>query len=173
MGIDPLIIQNVVENVRAEVLPAQPTLKLDPALIDKIATKVPLFRALPRQGLLGMLALAEHFPVQRGDVVFNEGDIGNSFYVLISGEVVVEKTVAGKKANLARLEPGECFGEMALVDREVRSATVRALGEIVVMRFYREQVDANPVVAAVLYRNIARILAGRLGASDTLLASLM
>jgi len=47
MGIDPAIVQNIAERVRAEVLPARtaPAIKLDPAIIQKIAQKVPILRA--------------------------------------------------------------------------------------------------------------------------------
>ncbi len=174
MGIDPAIVQNIAERVRAEVLPARsaPALKLDPAIIQKIAQKVPIFAGMSQPCLLDTLATGEHFTIQPGEAVFREGDMGNSFYVLIAGDVVVEKQRDGKPVELARLGPGECFGEMALVGNEVRSATVRATGPLVAMRFYRELIDANPESASAIYRNIARILAARLGESSLVLADL-
>ena len=77
-------------------------------------------------------------------MVFTEQDIGDSFFVLISGEVLVEKLRNGKVVELARLSAVHCFGEMVLVGNHLRSATVRAAREAVTMRFYREFVDANP-----------------------------
>jgi CRP-like cAMP-binding protein len=173
MGIDPTIIQNVVQNVRAEVLPRLPSIKLDPAIIQKIAQKVPIFSSMSQPCLMATLAVAEHLPVKAGEPVFREGDMGNSFYVLIAGEVTVEKLRDGKAVELARLGPGECFGEMALVGNDVRSATVRAVNDVVTMRFYRELIDSNPESAHVIYRNISRILAARLGESSLMLADLM
>jgi len=176
MGIDPVIIQNVAERVRAEVLPRTPApsgLRLDPAIIQKIAQKVPIFAGMSQSDLLATLATGEHFTVNAGEAVFREGDMGNSFYVLIAGEVAVEKLREGKPVELTRLGPGECFGEMALVGNDVRSATVRALGHVVAMRFYRELIDANPESASAIYRNIARILAARLGESSLMLADLV
>lgn len=174
MGINPAIVQNIAERVRAEVLPqrAASALKLDPAIIQKIAQKVPIFAGMSQPCLLDTLATGEHFTVQAGEAVFREGDMGNSFYVLIAGDVVVEKMRDGKPVELTRLGPGECFGEMALVGNDVRSATVRATGPLVAMRFYRELIDANPESASAIYRNIARILAGRLGESSLMLADL-
>ena len=174
MGIDPAIVQNIAERVRAEMLPqrAAPALKLDPAIIQKIAQKVPIFAGMSQPCLLDTLATGEHFTIQAGEAVFREGDMGNSFYVLIAGDVVVEKLRDGKPVELARLGPGECFGEMALVGNDVRSATVRAAGPLVAMRFYRELIDANPESATAIYRNIARILASRLGESSLMLADL-
>ena len=173
MGIDPAIFQNVVQNVRAEVLPRLPSFKLDPAIMQKIAQKVPIFSGMNQARLMATLAVAEHFPVKAGESVFREGDLGNSFCVLIAGEVIIEKLRDGKSVELARLGAGECFGEMALVGNDVRSATVRAVNDVVAMRFYRELIDANPESASIIYRNISRILAARLGESSLMLADLV
>lgn len=173
MGVDPVIVQKVASNVRAEVLPRAQAYKFDPAIVEKIAQKVPIFSGMTMACLMDTLAVAENFTVQAGELVFAEGDIGNSFYVLIKGEVVVEKSSAGKAAPLVRLGPGECFGEMALVGNEVRTATVRALDEVIAIRFYRELIDSNPESAHIIYRNIARILAARLGQSSIQLADLV
>ena len=174
MGVDPTIVQSVAERMRAEVLPkAAPALRLDQSIIEKIAQRVPIFAGMSRADMVAVLATGEHFSVDPGQPVFREGDIGNSFYVLITGDVVVEKLRDGRPVELKRLGPGECFGEMALVGNDLRSATVRALGDVVVaMRFYRELIDSNPEGAAAIYRNIARILASRLGESSVLLAEL-
>jgi CRP-like cAMP-binding protein len=176
MGIDPAIIQNIAERVRAEVLPrasGTPGLKLDPAIIRKIAEKVPIFAGMSQPLLLSTLSTGEHFSIGKGEAVFKEGDMGNSFFVLIAGEVAIEKLRDGKVVELARLGSGECFGEMALVGNDVRSATIRALGQVVAMRFYRELVESNPESSSIIYRNIARILASRLGESSLMLADLV
>ncbi|MBT9507612.1 cyclic nucleotide-binding domain-containing protein [Rhodoferax sp.] len=173
MKVDPAIVQIHAENVRAEVIDRTPTLKLDPAILQKIKQKVPIFSGMTPECLMSTLAVAEYFPVKAGEVVFNERDIGDSFFVLIAGEVVVEKVSNGKKAELARLSAGNCFGEMALVGNHLRSATVRAVDDVVTMRFYRELVDSNPESAHIIYRNIASILAARLDESSVMLADLV
>lgn len=172
MGIDRAIIQNVAQSMRAEVLPRGPGIKLSPAIIQKIAQKVPIFSGMSQDRLIATLAVAEHFPVKAGAPVFREGDVGNSFYVLIAGEVIVTKFREGRSIELARLSPGECFGEMALAGNDVRSATVQAVGAVDTMRFYREKIDAYPEAAHIIYRNISRILAARLGESSLMLAEL-
>ena len=92
--------------------------------------------------------------------------------MLIAGEVVIEKVRNGQVVPLARLAPGECFGEMALVGSPLRSASVRALRDSVSMRFDRERVDSYPDSAHIIYRNIARILSARLDTSSELLTEL-
>jgi len=173
MGVDPAIVQNVAERTRTDVSARQaPALRLDPALVQKIAQKVPIFAGMSPDALLTTLATGEHYTVRQGEALFREGDMGNSFFVLIAGEVVVEKLREGKPVELKRLGAGECLGEMALVGNDLRSATVRALGDTVAMRFYRELIDANPASASIIYRNIARTLAARLGESSVMLVDL-
>lgn len=173
MKIDPAIVQIFAENVRAEIIPRAAVIKLDAAIIQKIKEKVPIFSGMTPDCLTRTLAVAEYFSVKAGEVVFSERDIGDSFFVLINGEVQVEKLSNGKPVELARLGAGHCFGEMALVGNHLRSATVRATRDTVTMRFYRELIDANPESAHVIYRNIATILAKRLDDSSVTLAGLV
>ena len=84
MKVDPAIIRMSAENVRAEVLARAPDLKLDPAIIQKIRQQVPIFKGMTRDCLMRTLATAEYFSVKAGEVLFNEEDIGESFFVLIA-----------------------------------------------------------------------------------------
>ena len=173
MKVDPAIAQIFAENVRAEILPRSGALKLDPTIIQKIKKKVPIFSGMAPDCLMRTLAMAEYYSVKAGDAVFKERDIGDSFFVLVAGEVLVEKIRNGKVVELARLSPGNCFGEMALVGNHLRSATVRVTRDAVTMRFYRDLIDANAESAHVIYRNIASILASRLDESSEMLADLV
>jgi len=107
-------------------------------------------------------------------VVFREGERGDSLYAIISGSVrVVRKLPAGGEEVLALLQPGECFGEISLVDEESRSATVIANEPSELIRIRRETfnrlVEEDPELALKLYRALVRILCERLRATnDTL-----
>lgn len=65
-----------------------------------------------------------------GDVIVQQGDVGDCMYVIQEGEAEVWRTDNGHQALLQVRRKGEFFGEMALFDNEVRSATVRARGEV-------------------------------------------
>jgi CRP-like cAMP-binding protein len=171
--VDPAVAKIFAENVRANVIVRPQGLQLDAAIVAKIANRVKVFKGMTHDCLISTLSVAEHQPHKAGDIVFNEGDIGSAFHILIAGEVSVEKTKNGQTVQLARLGPGECFGEMALVGSHTRSATVRALKDSVTMRFDRERVDAYPDSAHIIYRNIASILATRLDESSVTLADLV
>jgi CRP/FNR family transcriptional regulator, cyclic AMP receptor protein len=172
VAIDPLIIQSVAQSMRAEILPRAQVTRLDPNIVEKIARKVPIFSGMSLPCLMNTLGDAEHVPVKVGQSVFLEGERGRFFFVLIAGDVMVEKMRDGRTFELARLGPGECFGEMALVGKQVRSASVRALNEVIAMRFDPLLIEANPESAHIIYRNIAHILASRLDDSSMMLADL-
>lgn len=171
--IDPAVIQILAENVRAQVIPRPSGMKLDPLIVKKIAQRVPVFAGMSTDCLMATLSTADHYPVNAGEPVFNEGDMGSAFYVVIAGEVAVQKQRNGETVELARLGTGECFGEMALVRNDIRTATVVAVRDSVTMRFERERIDTNPASAHIIYRNIARILSSRLDDSSVMLADLV
>ena len=179
--IDPALVQMFAENVRAQVItrapppppPPAPGLKLDPAIVQKIAQRVPVFAGMSPELLLATLGRADTYPVKSGEPVFNEGDTGTAFYVAVSGEFVVQKQRNGESVTLAKLGTGECFGEMALVRNDVRTATVVALRDSMTMRFERERIDATPESAHIIYRNIATVLARRLDDSSVTLANMV
>ena len=62
-----------------------------------------------------------------GEVVFDEGDSGDSLYMILSGEVEVSKLLGEQPQVIGTLQAGEYFGEMALLGRQPRSASTRAL----------------------------------------------
>ena len=88
--------------------------------------------------------------------------MGKSFYVIIVGAVSVQKMHDGQDVVLARMGAGECFGEMALVRDDIRTATVVAVRDCAALCFERERIDAHPQIAHPVYKNIAAILAKRL-----------
>ena len=64
-----------------------------------------------------------------GEIIIKQGESGNCMYVIQSGEVEVLRYNNGTQVRLAIRKAGDFFGEMALFSKEVRSATIRALGE--------------------------------------------
>ena len=65
-----------------------------------------------------------------GEIIVRQGEQGNCMYVLQKGEVEVLLRDGDKELCLAVLGEGDFFGEMGLFEQEVRSASVRALGEV-------------------------------------------
>jgi CRP/FNR family cyclic AMP-dependent transcriptional regulator len=82
----------------------------------------PLFKGIDAQGLAMLASLATPVDFPAGHVIARQGEIGTGFFVIVSGEVrVVRDGVV-----VARLGPGEFFGELSVLDRMPRNATVAA-----------------------------------------------
>jgi CRP-like cAMP-binding protein len=179
--VDPEIANLLSENVGArkvyvEPIPPQavtPTIRLDQQIIKKIADRVAIFAHLPQDGLLAALALGEVQHYRAGDVLFREKDLGRSFYVVIVGAVDVVKEREGRAVRVASLGVGECFGEMALVRDDLRTATVLAQVDCVTLCFQRARIDAYASIASVIYKNIAGVLARRLDERNSSMADRM
>jgi CRP-like cAMP-binding protein len=119
---------------------------------------VPLFRDLSADELLPVAQFAAEVKLAPGEVVFREGDDGDRLYIVAVGKVEVLR--AGQR--IAELGPGECFGEMALLDRTPRSATVRTLEETTLVATARDDFNDLLDLYPALARAIAAVLAGRL-----------
>jgi CRP-like cAMP-binding protein len=65
-----------------------------------------------------------------GDVIVRQGEPGDCMYEILEGTVEVLREKNSQEVCLAVLSKGDFFGEMAIFEREVRSATVRAMGEV-------------------------------------------
>ena len=126
--------------------------------------------------------LARELPskhVEVGAIVVREGDTATDMYVVIGGELEVVKLGRdGGEARVALFGPGDWFGEMAIVDVQPRSATVRALAPTLLLRigadevdrlFYRRDIRAY----SMFVMNIARELSRRLRVADGIVAQLV
>src|SRR5690606_9801206 len=74
-----------------------------------------------------------------GEAIMTQGEAGATLYVLLKGEAAVELNAGGGTREIARLKPSEFFGEMALFDDQPRSATVKAVGDCVVLTLERDR----------------------------------
>lgn len=74
-----------------------------------------------------------------GDFIFFEGDIEAHFYIIESGSVkIFSKNKQGQKIELAKLNPGETFGEFALIDNGARTASAQAETDCKLMKISEE-----------------------------------
>jgi CRP-like cAMP-binding protein len=64
-----------------------------------------------------------------GDIIIQQGDEGNCMYVIQEGQVEVILENDGQEIKVGVRDPGEIFGRMAIFDRDVRSATIRSVGQ--------------------------------------------
>lgn len=95
------------------------------AVEDTLAS-TEIFSQLPKSNLERLAKLTVVRQYKAGDVMVREGELGVAFYVVSKGRVEVVKGLGGQEMVMATLGPGSFFGEMALFDNQVRSASVRA-----------------------------------------------
>jgi CRP-like cAMP-binding protein len=95
-----------------------------------------------------------------GDVIVREGEIGNCMYEIQSGKVEVIREKDGKAVRLAELDRGDFFGEMAIFEREVRSATVRAVGPVRALTIDKKallrRISEDPTLAFRILQKLSR-----------------
>lgn len=99
---------------------------------------IPFFAGLDEQQCRQLAESGRHLQVRAGDLIFREGEPGEHLFIVCVGQVKVFCEGAQGVVELARLSAGEFFGELALLDREPRSASVRAQSDCELLALSRE-----------------------------------
>lgn len=73
-----------------------------------------------------------------GAVIFKDGDPGQTMFIILEGQVEISKVLGDHKMVLATLDRGSIFGEMAIIDREPRSATAITVTDVLMLEMSRE-----------------------------------
>jgi len=136
-------------------------------IANECLSKSPMFAGLTQEECLQILALAERRTFQDDELIIEEGAPGDALFVIEQGTVRVEKrTIEGYEEMLSSLSDFECFGEMSLIDRGPRSATVRTMGPVTALVFPQDKLDeffeTHPRVHRILLANLSRIVVSRL-----------
>jgi CRP-like cAMP-binding protein len=100
--------------------------------------------------------------VDAGKIIFEEGEEGDQMFIIQAGRVKVSRTIDGKQQILAILEKGDFFGEMAIISRIKRTATVSALEPVKLLAFNREgfldMINKNAKIALNVIDKLCRRL---------------
>jgi len=139
-----------------------------------VVRKAPLFAALDDEAAAALMESMTTSHLDRGNILFREGDQGDRLYVIGEGKIKLGLTsVDGRENLLAILGPGEMFGELSLFDPGPRTATATAIAETQLLALGHEDLDSfllgRPAVAA----NLLTALARRLRRANETLADLV
>ena len=105
-----------------------------------ILKRSPIFSNLLDDDLKQILDVSEEIRYKRGAIIFRENEIADAFYIIVSGEVEILKEGEEHQVEvLAIKKDGDVFGEMAVVDELPRSATIRAVMDLVLLKLDKEQ----------------------------------
>jgi CRP/FNR family transcriptional regulator len=114
--------------------------------IRELLQRVPAFETLGEDDLLAVARVAVPRSFGRDQVIFREGDASDTCYIVRTGHCrAIREHADGRSITLAQFGPGDIFGELAMFDDEVRSATVEA-------------VDADVEAVAILGADMRRLM---------------
>ncbi|GAC1460084.1 MAG: hypothetical protein PVSMB4_19130 [Ktedonobacterales bacterium] len=136
--------------------------------------RVPLFADLDAESLHALAAVAHRRVFHTGDIIFHRGDPGQVLYVIRDGKVKICLTSPdGQEVALAVLGAGECFGELALLDGQPRSAAAVAIEPVEAYTLMRSDfiaaVNRHPRIAI----QVMNVLSHRLRQTDEMIEDLL
>ncbi len=147
-------------------------LTVEKALFLKSA---PLFAALDSEELAALADIAAEQEYQAGEIIFEQGQVAHHLYMIVRGKVDVFYRAASKEHPVAVLGEKECFGEMAILDDEPRSATVRAAEPTMVLKIERdsfyELIHERPQISFAIFKILSHRLRQKNLEAETLLAA--
>lgn len=127
---------------------------------------LPIFAEFTRQELEAFVELADPIMFKVGETIVRQDDPGDCMYVLVSGTVTVTHHRNGKAIELAILQRGDFFGELALVDEAPRSADVKANDNCMLLKVpssvLRALAGVYPMAALKFFYATARVAVVRM-----------
>lgn len=148
---------------------------MDPAHLKA----VPVFSTIDPAVLSDLAGIVEEKSFVDGGTVFKEGEEGDAMYAILSGAVKIVKMIDPQKGltkDLAILTTGDFFGEMSLIDKSPRSASVVSLGSANLVRVSRQAfqdlLQKSSITAANLLFGIIQTVSGRLRQTNAELVTL-
>ena len=132
---------------------------MDARTTDEMLAQVPMFAELSKSQLREISSLATRLDLPAGRELTKQGAVGQEFVIVLRGDV--EVVLDGEV--VATPTAGQCYGEIALLDRRPRTATVVATTDVTVdvigRREFRELLKRQPQIAERLHRTMAERLA--------------
>lgn len=128
----------------------------------RMLADTPIFSPLPARVVRQLVDGMYHRNYTDRETVFHAGDPGLGMYLVLSGAVAIE--LEGRQ--LAELQPGDFFGEVALFGEELRTADARAIGQTELVGFFRPDLEAwvarSPRLGVKLLLQLGKVLSQRL-----------
>ena len=143
----------------------------------KVLKKVDIFHGLSLTQLESLTHISEEKRYRRGETVFTEHSTGDEVYIIKKGKVCIELGLKGKPntATIQRLSVGQIFGELALVDKRSRSASVVCENDCEIITIDRDKLDElferDTHLGYIVMKNLAKLLAERLRKTDLMLVA--
>ncbi len=130
---------------------------------------VDLFFQISGEDLNQVAGIAHEVNFEQDEVIFQEGEMGDTLYLIVDGSVVIHR----QTKEIARLSEKEAFGEMAILDNEPRSASVTALTDVACLKIERQDFYELMFEKVEIAFGIIRVLTSRLREANRKLSALL
>ena len=138
-----------------------------------VLEKSPLFKGMGQYQMRKTILISELNEFETGQQLIEKGTLGRSMYLILSGQVDVLINKGNQCRQVARLGPGQIFGEIGFVRQIRRTADVKAVTPVEVLRFDYHKLEKDlkffPYIVAKLNFNISRVLGERLAEANEIL----
>jgi len=147
------------------------------SVIEQI-TQIPILKALDPQELDIVGKQMKATKLKKGKILFNEGEQGEGLYFIVDGRLdILKRTVSESYVFLNSIDKGRSIGEMAIIDKLPRSATVRAFTDVKLLVLTQEGFESlleeHPRIGIKILKGIARLLSLNLRKTSGRLAEYM
>ncbi|MCA1644000.1 MAG: cyclic nucleotide-binding domain-containing protein [Chloroflexi bacterium] len=129
-----------------------------------------MFRDLPPAALQQIVGEVRWLKCLDGEILARQGETADSMFIVDSGCLAVVAELPTGEMPLANLEAGQCVGEIGLLTGVRRTSTVRALGEVVVLKFSADAFHRLERTSAELAERVSRLAAARLRRNELVVA---
>lgn len=152
------LIQSIKDALRIE--PAKTTVKSN--ILGKIK-EIDFFSFLSDKELLKLMQMGKIRRYPCNDMIFEEGQSGDRFYVIIQGQVTIAKHAGASDVDLAILEKGVCFGEMAILDLSPRMASAKATSDTILFELSGKIMEGyDDMITLKIFKKLAFVFSKRL-----------
>ncbi len=152
------------------VVSARSTHKLRPDQLRAVAElkRFELLKPLPDATLLRIAVRMRPVTLIAGKEILRQGERGRSLFLIKRGEVSVQRAQEGASQQLARLGPGDCFGEMALLTGAPVSATIRSATSVELLILSQRDFQALLAANPGMHSYFTRLVAARIAQAEAL-----
>lgn len=129
--------------------------------------EIPFFRNLTEEELEDISNITEEIKLQKNSIIFKQGEEADAFYIILEGEIIVNKSFNDKDQKIITMSKGAIIGEMAFITDEKRTGTVKTLKNTRMLKIKKDKFKLlmegeKSIVAYKLIYRIAQILSFRL-----------
>ncbi|MBF0457247.1 MAG: cyclic nucleotide-binding domain-containing protein [Nitrospirae bacterium] len=149
-----------------------------PLAVSKTIRKIrelDFFSFLTDEELITLLKISKCRNYKENEIIFEDGQPGDRFYVIVDGIIVISQLVNKKREQvLARLKRGSCFGEMSILDGSPRTARAKAYDDTVLLEFDKRIMEGyDDIVTLKLFKKLTHIFSRRLRGANAKIKQMM